>query len=183
MKSKMAALFATVLIALAVVGFSYAWWTETLTISGTITTGELDVEFLGVASNDAGTANDPIMVSGTRQWATVHVATCEAEGSDGLDGDGDLSVITVTITNAYPCYYPQVTFKVKNGGTIPAKVASITTTAPSEVSVVLGGISMGQEIAAGASVDCTLDIHVTEAAHEGSSYTFTVTIEFKQFNA
>jgi len=183
MKSRVAGLFAVVLIALAVLGFSYAWWTETLTIDGTITTGELDVEFLDVASNDADTANDPIMVDGQRQWTTVHVATCTAVGEDGPDEDGDLSKITVTITNAYPCYYPQVTFKIKNGGTIPAKVASITSTAPPAVSVVLSGISVGQEIAAGASVDCTLDIHITEGADEGSSYTFSVTIEFGQFNA
>jgi hypothetical protein len=126
-------------------------------------------------------------VGDERVTSDYHVATCEAEGSDMNElnptpGDNDL--ITVTIMNAYPCYYPQVTFQVKNGGTIPAKVASINYTGnSSEVSVVLGGISVGQVIAAGASVDCTLDIHVTGAAVENSSYTITVTINFVQFNA
>jgi predicted ribosomally synthesized peptide with SipW-like signal peptide len=180
---KIIGVFAALMVALAMTGVAFAWWTETLTIQGTISTGELDVEFTNIQSNDSGTSLDPIKVDGQRVTSGYNVATCVAVGEDGPDGDGDLSKITVTITNAYPCYYPQVTFKVKNGGTIPAKVASITTTAPPEVSVVLGGISEGDTIAAGASADCTLDIHVTGAAVENSRYTITVTIGFVQFNA
>jgi predicted ribosomally synthesized peptide with SipW-like signal peptide len=183
---KIIGVFAALMVALAMTGVAFAWWTETLKIEGTISTGELDVEFKDIASNDSGTSLDPIKVDG-RVTSGYNVATCEAGGSDVSEPDptpGDLDKITVTITNAYPCYYPQVTFKVKNGGTIPAKVASISYTGTSaEVSVVLGGISVGDTIAAGASVGCTLDIHVTESADELSDYTISVTIEFKQFNA
>jgi predicted ribosomally synthesized peptide with SipW-like signal peptide len=180
-------MFAALMVALAVTGVAFAWWNKTLTIQGTISTGELDVEFKDIASNDSGTSPDPIKVGENRVTSDYHVATCEAEGSDVSEPDptlGDLDKITVTITNAYPCYYPQVTFQVKNGGTIPAKVASINYTGTSpQVSVVLGGISVGEVIAAGASVNCRLDIHVTDAAMENSSYTITVTIDFVQFNA
>jgi hypothetical protein len=181
-------MFAALMVALAMTGVAFAWWNKTLTIQGTISTGELDVEFTNIQSNDSGTSPDPIKVGeGRRVTSGYHVATCEAEGSDVNELDltpGDNDLIRVTIRNAYPCYYPQVTFQVKNGGTIPAKVASISYTGTSaEVSVVLGGINVGQVIAAGASVDCTLDIHVTDAANELSNYTITVTIDFVQFNA
>ena len=44
MKGKMVAVFATLIIALMVAGLTYAKWTETITISGTVKTGEVDVE-------------------------------------------------------------------------------------------------------------------------------------------
>lgn len=180
-------MFAALMVALAMTGVASDWWTETLKIEGTVSTGELDVEFIEIASNDSGKNHDPIKVNGTRVISDYHVATCEAVGEDGNESDptpGDNSKIRVTITNAYPCYYPQVTFKIKNGGTIPAKVQNISYAGTSpEISVVLGGINVGSTIAAGASVPCTLDIHVTENVTECSTYTITVTISFVQFNA
>lgn len=171
MKSKASALFAVVLIALAVLGFSYAWWTETLTISGTITTGELDVEFKNV-----GCTSDPYI-------------TCQATPMD-TDGDGDYDEIKVTVSNGYPCGKCVVSFDIYNGGSIPAKVKSITINEPDvdsdgikEVTATLVGIVVGDEIGVGASKSCTLTLHVTEDAEETSSYTVSVTIEFKQFNA
>lgn len=41
-------------LALGVMGGALAYWNETLTISGTVATGELDVAFSNQASNDAG---------------------------------------------------------------------------------------------------------------------------------
>ncbi len=38
-------MFLVLVIALAFLGVGYALWSETLTISGTVTTGEVDVEF------------------------------------------------------------------------------------------------------------------------------------------
>ena len=38
-------IFMILVIALAFLGVGYALWSETLTISGTVSTGEVDVEF------------------------------------------------------------------------------------------------------------------------------------------
>jgi predicted ribosomally synthesized peptide with SipW-like signal peptide len=167
MKSKVAGLFAVVLIALAVVGFSYAWWNETLTISGTITTGELDVAFTGTPSASCSS-----------------LMTCNVALNDGgepdLPGHTDMSNMSVTVNNAYPCGWCNVTFTISNVGTIPAKVTSIIIDKPAQLSVTLEGIVVNDSIAVGGSKSCVLKIHVEDTASELSTYTFTVTIDFGQ---
>ena len=168
MKSKVAGLFAVVLIALAVVGFSYAWWTETLTIEGTITTGELDVEFTGAYT-----------------LSCSEYMSCEVNFEDGGETDPtptDLSKMTVTVSNGYPCGWCNVTFTIHNCGTIPAKVTVINIPSVTGLEISLEGISVGTKIDPSKTASPTLKIHVTEDAVEESSYTFTVTIEFGQWN-
>lgn len=156
----MAALFATVLIALMVVGFSYAYWNETLTIGGSVATGELNVAFSAVDCTD----ND-----GSPDVGTCTVSTTE-------------QTMTVTIGNAYPSYECIVTFTIDNTGTIPAKVESITPGGDTgKVSVTLDGIVDGEVI--GVSKDCTLTLHVLDGADENGIYTVSMTIVFTQFNA
>ncbi|MEM3828097.1 MAG: hypothetical protein QXP36_02610 [Conexivisphaerales archaeon] len=164
MKSKIASLFAILLIALAVFGFSHAWWAETLTIQGSVTTGELDVEFRNVYCTP-----DPYI-------------SCTAIPSD-TDGDGDYDKIDVTVINGYPSGKCVVAFDIYNSGSIPAKVKSITIAEPPEVDATLQGITEGDEISVGTSKACTLTLHITENAQETQTYTVSVTIEFKQFNA
>jgi predicted ribosomally synthesized peptide with SipW-like signal peptide len=170
MKSKVAGLFAVVLIALAVLGFSYAWWTETLTISGTITTGELDVAFTGTPSKSCS------------DYMTCDVNLVDG-GEPDLPGHTDMSKMTVTVENAYPCGWCNITFTITNVGSIPAKFTGMTGDVPSQLSVTLEGINVGDTIAVGRSKTCTLKIHVEEGAGESTSYTFTLTLNFGQFNA
>jgi len=170
MKSKMAALFACILIALAVAGFTYAWWTETLTISGTITTGELDVAF-----------------SDTYLTSCSDYMECTVSLEDGwepdLSGHTDMSKMIVTVDNAYPCGWCNITFTISNVGSIPAKFTGMTGDVPAQLSVTLEGINVGDTIAVSGSKVCTLKIHVEESAAESTSYTFTLTLSFGQFNA
>ncbi len=168
MKSKASALFAVVLIALAVLGFSYAWWTETLTISGTITTGELDVEFTGAYTS---TCSDYM--------------TCTVNFEGGGEADptpGDLSKMTVTVNNGYPSGWCNITFTIRNCGTIPAKVKAINISPVSGLEISMEGLSVGTQINPNGTVSPALKIHVAEGAAENSQYTFTVTIEFDQWN-
>jgi predicted ribosomally synthesized peptide with SipW-like signal peptide len=168
MKSKMAALFASVLIALAVVGFTYAWWTETLTISGTITTGELDVEFTGAYTSSCS-----------------EYMSCSVNFEDGGETDptpGDLSKMEVTVSNGYPCGWCNVTFTIHNCGTIPAKVTAINIPTVAGLEISVEGISVGTQINPSQNVSPTLKIHVAESASMNSQYTFTVTIVFGQWN-
>jgi len=159
MKCRVAGLFAVVLIALAVVGFSYAWWTETLTISGSVETGKLEVKF----------KNDGIVKSCSPEM------TCKTEVTD--------TAITVTVSNGYPCGWCNVTFTIENTGTIPAKVKAINIPTVVGLEISITGLNVNDIIPVGGSVSPTLRIHVADGAAETTRYTFTVTIEFGQFNA
>ena len=171
MKTKMAALFAVLMIALSVLGFAYAYWSETLTIEGTITTGELDVEF---------TEQYTISCS---DYMTCTVSFENGDDVEPSSGTTDYSKMTVMVDNGYPCGWCNVTFTIHNCGTIPAKVDKITITAANELDVTLEGLSEGDEIDVDGSVSPTLKIHINENAAELSSYTVSITIDFKQFNA
>jgi len=150
-------MFAALMVALAMTGVGFAWWTETLNIEGSVATGELNVDF-----NNPATSCDEEM-------------TCEVKVTD--------TTITVDINNAYPCGSCVVTFDIQNTGTIPAKVMAIDISNDAELDVELENIVVGNIIGVGGSKTCTLTVHVNENAQELSEYTFTVTIDFGQFNA
>ena len=117
MKSKMVAIFATLMIALMVAGFAYAHWSETLLISGTVKTGELNLE-LSCKCDD----ND--------NYADKNVADITCSVTD-LPTEPDS--VTITITNAYPCYEVYVTIDVENVGTVPADLKSVEVSYPDKV--------------------------------------------------
>ena len=132
-----------VVLALGVMGAALAQWNETLTIEGTVETGELDVQFSAQKSNDDGDQNDPCECgawtnytepddsanwtwTGTRYEYDVGSTTCvlsEVDTGDTTD-DGD-NTMTITILNAYPCYYGNVAFTIDNIGSIPVHIESI----------------------------------------------------------
>ena len=165
MKGKLTAIFATVIIALVIVGFAYGAWSETLTIEGNVTTGELDVEFKNISCSCS------------------EEMTCTATGVD-TDGDGDYDEIVVTVSNGYPDGCCDVTFDVHNCGTIPAKIKGIGITGDTvQVASTLTGLSVGDIIDVDGSKSCTLTLTVTSSANEVSTYSITVTIDAVQFNA
>lgn len=169
MKTKMAALFATVLIALAVVGFTYAYWTETLTIEGSVATGELDVEYTTATCKDI---------------EDIDTGTCDVVLSDG-DGDGDMDTATITIGNAYPSYVCDVDLTIHNCGTIPLKVVGvvITNTHPDELEVTLTEDPAGKVLNPSDTLMFDLHIHIEVGAAEKSTYTFSAVVNVIQWNA
>jgi hypothetical protein len=136
-------LLALVLV-LGVTGAAFAKWSETLTISGVVNTGEVDVGFSQQVSNDptspgqndeAGCGSWPTWVdgdayptadswSGTRYDKNVGSIDCELSDGDGGATGGD-EVLTITVTNGYPCYYGNIWFTIDNLGSIPVKIESI----------------------------------------------------------
>jgi hypothetical protein len=128
------------LIALATLGLAYGAWTDSLQINGEVTTGSLNVDFIGT---DGGVADtDP-----------YNLVTCY------LDYEDDL--ITITITGAYPGYQCNPQILVKNTGSVPA-VATMNFPASEPVQhVYVGGVLMGNvPLAPGAQVGFTLPIEV-----------------------
>lgn len=143
---KIGLLCLAVVLALGVMGGALAYWNETLEIVGTVNTGELDVQFSEQASNDPSndslesgkdpsecgtwafsTIGDPETWdwTGTRYDYDVASIDCELVADDEGDENGDYQTLTITIDNAYPCYYGNIAFTIDNLGSIPAKVESI----------------------------------------------------------
>lgn len=127
------------MLVLSGLGVSYAAWTETITIQGTVNTGELCWEFADCDTldhhqpiNQGGdyptdfpdyTCNDGFVFEPGEGWFWAldkDVSWCEQELVD-LDEDGHMESVDLTIFNTYPGNFHEVTFYVNNCGTIPLR--------------------------------------------------------------
>jgi len=169
MKTKMIGIFAALMIALMLVGVSYAMWEKTITITGTVNTGKVDVQFCNVAvSSDE--------VKKVSSWTPVVT---------------DPEHITVTIDKAYPCIWYKIDADINNVGTIPVIIQSITVTGlPDYAEYKLSGAIVGTEIEQPGSligpdhVHFDIEIHLLNSPMTpmDSHFTFTVTINCVQYN-
>ena len=149
---KIGLLALAIVLALGTMGAGFAYWTETLTIEDTnLETGMFNVSFdynslqKGIISNDDSDATQTMWCNG--EYNTPVNPAPDDDGGDPTAHqvmqtpvnriedlasttvsmpDPNTLTATVTITGAYPSYYPTVFFTIRNWGTIPAKVQSIT---------------------------------------------------------
>lgn len=99
-KTRMVAL--VLVAAMMLMGAGYAYWSDTLTINNTVSTGEMKVEF--------------IKANG---YPKIFGRTGEAYVQKGLVQADDGKSATITIGNMYPDSYVRYELKMKNTGTIP----------------------------------------------------------------
>jgi hypothetical protein len=102
---KLGLLFLVLLLALGGTGAAFAHWSQTLTIDTTVETGTLICDATVTSNDPPGTldpGSDPPKDTGT---------TTVTEVSKEL--------VEVLLTNAYPCYNPELTIEVANVGSIP----------------------------------------------------------------
>ncbi|MEW6650835.1 MAG: hypothetical protein AB1453_11685, partial [Chloroflexota bacterium] len=115
--------FAILLVVLlAGVGVAYGLWSESLTIDGTVHTGEVDV---GLSKP---IAFEWVEVNGKHQLEPKGkdpYAECAAVATSTDPSDGN-ETITVTVTGAYPSYHCAVKFDVTNLGSVPVRISQIT---------------------------------------------------------
>lgn len=117
MKSKKTALVCIVaVLALALMGFGFAKWSDTVTIGADVATGNVDVNIVAGDVNDEG--SDPNIEPGDNTEGK-DVASIECVNVDNKK-------IKVTIGNAYPWYQPGFKFKINGVGTVPVKVENVT---------------------------------------------------------
>jgi len=116
---KTVGMFAALIIALAMTGVAFASWSQIITISGTVETGELVVGFVDIMDDDDGT--DP----GYTKDVGDTVVSLETVKGQHLEDDLYETAV-ITITDAYPSYSVTVTVYVANGGTIPVNAYGIT---------------------------------------------------------
>lgn len=113
-----------ILVALATAGFAYALLSQTITIKGTLETGELDWRFVpGYASaNDDGLDwNASWYPEAGLERLDKNVGNTTVTLKDS-DGDGDLDTLEVNMTDVYPWYGVHIVFRVHCSGTIPIKI-------------------------------------------------------------
>lgn len=128
-KTKFLAL--VLVVALVLTGTAFAWWGDTLTMSQTVKTGELNVFFDDAwtrgGDNTKGEDYYEVPTSGYPGWV-------EHEGNKSvLDNfiptvvscDGDR--VYAEVGNMYPGSRAQFEFRVKNDGTIPAVLDRVRT--------------------------------------------------------
>jgi hypothetical protein len=182
-------MFLILVIALAAVGVGYAFWSETLTIQGTVQTGEVDVEFstyLPVECVDTQTGlceEEPALKDGAANCTVEWGKNNTDEGDDGSD------LLTVTVTGMYPSYHCKVSFDVTSTGNVPVHVKwpEPTGDIPEYVATdfetcYADSVQLHQGESTG---KCTIDIHFTneQAPEENSEpITFGWTILAHQWN-
>ena len=120
----MVAIFAALMVALMVAGFAYAHWEETITISGTVTTGTFDLR---------PTCDIEILSPTDKDVATVD---CQ------IDGD----TVSYTIENAFPCLTVKAKFDLHNEGVVPAGLYKWTATYDNTMITIFDAENIGGSI-------------------------------------
>lgn len=130
-KTKFLAL--ALVVALVLTGTAFAWWGETLTMSQTVKTGELNVVFdkawtrggdntLNQTDYDVPTSGYPGWVEHEgQQWTELNLNFVPTK----IRCDGDK--VIAEVGNMYPGSRAQFEFVVKNIGSIPAVVGDVDT--------------------------------------------------------
>jgi hypothetical protein len=132
---KIGLLCLALVLALGTLGIGYAAWIDTIHIEGTVTTGSLCWEFTDCLMADEIPPTNPGGDAGVPEFLADF--TCRngfasptpyfwrldknvGWGTQNISADG--KTLTVTLNNAYPCYFNSLSFYVHNCGTVPLKV-------------------------------------------------------------
>jgi len=199
-KTAVPAIAAITLIALTIVGFTYAHWSETLWLNGTVTTGNMCAEFLPpITKTDHGKdwTYDPGIIN-------VRQIDKDIGNSSGyfmdVNQDGCNDTLVIELNNVYPCYYEHISFWIHNCGTIPWRIwrvifnpGNVIIYRPSNLTLDLNsdgkadieiywGNNFGQQVDPCGKVDLSFDIHILQPCPENTTLTFTVTIEMVNWN-
>jgi uncharacterized protein YegL len=139
---KFGAIFMVSIMGLAAVGVSYAHWEETLLIEGIMYTDDIDPAFYFAMSNDPcidGFMADPwecgLWDEGSETIQGWHGARKDKNVGctdveilpDPDTGEAD-HVLSITINDAYPCYYTHPYFEIVNYGSVPVNLYSFKLT-------------------------------------------------------
>ncbi len=172
---------ASLALLIASIGAVAAMWSETLKVNVNVNTGEVDVKWSNWSCNDVG-ADPQIPNSDFSNSEGKDVAKCYVQ-AEKYDEEGDVIMLNVTITNAYPGYHAVIMLVVDNIGSIPVKLysSSIGEYPTSALSVSLDKPESTQ-IHPGDNSTYTLTVDVLQGAEENQSYSFEVTLVFAQWN-
>jgi hypothetical protein len=204
---KIGLLCLALVLVLGSLGFAYAKWSDTVTISKTITTDDVSVIWGTYSDFDpcgSGSLDynldldklypvDPELTPPIVTWVRVD----KDVGCIEVTGVGTDSV-TITVTCAYPLYYGDIEVDLQNTGSVPVKIQSITGTTngwniasdawfedpadcdgPIWVDLVDG---VGTQIDPGDKTAASVEFVVQQCAEQGQTYTFTITWSVVNWN-
>lgn len=182
-------MFLILVIALAAVGVGYALWSETLTITGTVQTGEVDVEFSQYPAEECIDIQGVLTCPEPPEKAAAANCTVAWTNTATDPNDNGANLLQVTVTGMYPSYHCKVGFDVTSTGNVPVHVwlPKPAGDIPAWVATNFencyeDGVQLHQN---GSTGKCTVDIHFTndQAPPENSGpITFGWTILATQFN-
>lgn len=129
-------IFMVLMLVLASVGIGYASWSKTLTITGTVTTGSVDAEYIeasetyvykDIVTGDMVVLGEP---STNPDYMLIGSAVCETT----VPGDTEpVEDVVVTFDGLFPCVDFVVDLNWHYIGTVPAKVQTITWNIPANL--------------------------------------------------
>jgi hypothetical protein len=200
MKSKMTSLFSFLILGLVLSGISYAMWSKTLYMNGTVYTGTLDAHFSAAASSDPPIVGS-LDTQNTTSWTYDPVTGFVWHG---FTYDKDVANTTVAIgttvtlndtlfvqmNDTYPSYNASVAFTIDNIGTIPFNAYVFlppTVTPPiggtaADLTMGLQGFVNGTQVENGQYVLGWIWIHTEQSAVQNAEYDFNVTFKAVQYN-
>jgi len=172
-------LFLVIVGLLGALAVGYGLWSKTLTVKGTVTTGNFNADWDWATVSDQGL--DPCTPG-------LNPNDCDYEhkdvGSCEVDGVGTQE-LTVTIENAYPSYECTITAAISNTGSIPFNVLVAESSGDPELDIICDDPS-GQQVDPGQPPANELPVrcwvHVRQEAKEHSTYEASATLCVAQWN-
>jgi len=137
--AKLGALFLISVLALAGIGAGYAAWTDTITIKGTVNTGDVDLDIVALSSTWVykvpGCEPDELVVNHAF-IPGIHATVDPNPPDNGIliaSATADIvsltdyanNIVTVTFDNLFPCIYFCVDVLWHYDGSIPVKINDI----------------------------------------------------------
>jgi len=184
-QKKLAILPIMLVIMLLTTGAAYAYWYDTLTIDGDITTSDFSVVI-------------SIPVEGHGDDETKDIVDI---GYSNIVVDPGQISCTITLTGAYPCWHGWYRLGVESTGTVPVHITGYTIDPnPDELDIWVTNEAGGTpfvdangdpiQLHFGGEYFFLLHIHVFEddeatppiLPEQGATYTFTITITCIQYN-
>jgi hypothetical protein len=192
------------IVLLAGLGVAYGLWSETLTISGTVKTGNVDIAFVSPP-----TVTEYINGKLETDWPKEKWGAADCEASVSTDGN----TLSVIAKGAYPSWTCKVTFQVISNGSVPVhvfkpqkqsgpewkdlqisnckKIAGKTEKETPDGEEACTATDLTKcpppqywQLHSGDKLQCELTIHFTneDKVDQSSKYEFTYTVFGKQFN-
>jgi len=154
-------------VGMAGIGVSYALWSKTITLTGSVATGNVNIEWSTFTDNDNGI--DP---GYDRNVADCTVVTTPDK-------------VTFTITNGYPSYTCTISGDIHKSGSIPIKLQNFVYNVPPEITVTPSGGFVnpyGVQLEPGGKLVGDFKIHVEQGAEQSKTYTFDISATGQQWN-
>jgi len=205
---RITAMLLMLLLSLTLTGIAYALWSESLTISGTVDTSELDWELVQgtIIHLDQGNDHNASWYPERGFEQLDKDAGSTTVNPVDSDGDGDLDTMVVTLYNVYPWYGEHIAFEVHNNGEIPLRIWKVVFKDASgtvlyemyeteEYAIPLDlngdgkadiaiwwGNNFGEQLHPCSSRDISFDMTVLQDAPQGQTLTFTIEYVAIQWN-